>query len=209
MAVPTTGSATELSAVNQILASVGQAPVTTLDRTNPDVAIAYDCLLQTNQEVQAEGWTFNKEFDYIFNPDAEGNIRIPDNVLQLELSDNPQYGNQKIGHQAIRRDGRLYDRVQHTYYWAGPQYCDVVWWFDWLDLPIPIQNYIVAKSARIVSTRIVGDGQQQQFLAQDEAYTRSFAIQYETNQGDYSFFGYNRNGADYYSYQPFQALLRR
>ena len=74
MSYSTTGSKTELQAINQILASVGQAPVTTLETetvttsdgstvtvvTNPDVAIAYDTLLEVSREVQAEGWTFNK-----------------------------------------------------------------------------------------------------------------------------------------------------
>ena len=39
MTFPTTNATQELPAVNQILASVGQAPVTTLDQTNPDVSI--------------------------------------------------------------------------------------------------------------------------------------------------------------------------
>ena len=64
MAFPTTNSQQELPAVNQILQSCGQAPVTTLDQTNPDVAIAYQTLLEVSREVQAEGWTFNKEGHY-------------------------------------------------------------------------------------------------------------------------------------------------
>jgi hypothetical protein len=56
MAFPTTDSQDELQAVNQILASVGQAPVTTLEQTNPDVSIALDTLRQVSREVQAEGW---------------------------------------------------------------------------------------------------------------------------------------------------------
>ena len=54
MTLPTSGSQTELQAVNQILASVGQAPVTTLEQTNPDVAIAYNTLLEVSREIQAE-----------------------------------------------------------------------------------------------------------------------------------------------------------
>ena len=45
----------ELRAVNQILESVGQAPVTDLNQSNPDVAIAYDTLMQVSRDVQAEG----------------------------------------------------------------------------------------------------------------------------------------------------------
>ena len=70
MPIPTTNATEELPAVNQILASVGQAPVTTLDQTNPDVAIAYNTLLQVSREIQAEGWTFNTEIAVPFTPDG-------------------------------------------------------------------------------------------------------------------------------------------
>jgi len=105
MAFPTTNATQELPAINQILASVGQAPVTTLDTTNPDVAIAYDTLLQVSREVQAEGWTFNKEYDYGFTPDSNNEIVIPSNVLQIDLhnreADYKQYD-------VVRRNGKLY-----------------------------------------------------------------------------------------------------
>ena len=87
MAFPTTNAAQELPAVNEILASVGQAPVTTLDQTNPDVAIAYDTLLNVSREVQAEGWTFNTEEYYPMTPDANGEIPIANNILQIDLHD--------------------------------------------------------------------------------------------------------------------------
>jgi hypothetical protein len=81
MPFPTTNRQEELPAVNEILASVGQAPVTTLDQTNPDVAIAYDTLLNVSREVQSEGWTFNKEYNYPFKPDSNKHIQIPSNII--------------------------------------------------------------------------------------------------------------------------------
>lgn len=202
MPFPTTNAQTELQAVNEILASVGQAPVTTLDQTNPDVAIAYDTLLQVSREVQAEGWTFNKEFGYPFTPDNNDQILIPDNVLQLDLT--PDYRDRDV----VRRSGKLYDRTAHSYTFTEQVNCDVVWFFDWIDLPIPIKDYIVARAASIVSTRIVGDSTQYQMLQQREAYTRAMALEYECNQGDYTFFGHPR-GANYYtSYEPYKALYR-
>ena len=51
MPFPTTNATQELPAINQILTSCGQAPVTTLDQTNPEVAIAYATLLQVSREV--------------------------------------------------------------------------------------------------------------------------------------------------------------
>ena len=205
MAFPTTNAAQELPAVNEILASVGQAPVTTLDQTNPDVAIAYDALLNVSREVQAEGWTFNTEEFYELTPDTNGEIVIANNILQIDLHDEKD--NQ---YEAVRRSGKLYEKINHTYDWSSwdKVACDIVWFFDWVDLPRPIQDYIVARTAAIVSSRIVGDGQQYQILAQKEIDNRAKALEYECKQGDYTFFGHQRGKKVYDAYKPYQALYR-
>ena len=110
MAFPTTNAVQELPAVNEILASVGQAPVTTLDQTNPDVAIAYDTLINVSREIQAEGWIFNTEKYYAITPDANGEIVIANNILQIDL--HAEKDNQ---YEAIRRNGKLYEKINHTY----------------------------------------------------------------------------------------------
>ena len=211
MAFPTTNAAKELPAINQILSSCGQAPVTTLDQTNPDVAIAYDTLLQVNREVQAEGWTFNRENHYEFTPSASlatlNQIPIASNILQIKLTENVD----NIDYDAIRRDGKLYDRMHHRYTWEDHDIveCDVIWEFDWVDIPEPIQNFIVARAASLTSQRIVGDQRQYQMLQEQEAYSRSTALEYETQQGQYSIFGHPYDRTNYYnSYKPFQALQR-
>ena len=113
MPYPTTNATKELPAINQILSSCGQAPVTTLDQTNPDVAIAYDTLLQVSREIQAEGWTFNKEYHYDMAKDSDNEVVIPNNVLQIKLTENPA----NVDYDAVRRSGKLYDRQHHTYSW--------------------------------------------------------------------------------------------
>ncbi len=207
MAIPTTNAATELPAVNQILASVGQAPVTTLDQTNPDVAIAYDTLLQVSREVQSEGWTFNQEFEYVITVDSNKEYLIPNNVLQIDFS--PSYvGNKDV----VRRSGKLYDRYNHTFEIGdsvGDTFkTDVLWFFDWVDLPRPVQDYITCKSATIVAQRIVGDPNLVATLQQREVLSRANAMEYECNQGDYTFFGQPRGSKYYTSYQPYKALYR-
>ena len=202
MAFPTTNSTQELPAVNQILQSCGQAPVTTLDQTNPDVAIAYSTLTQVSQEVQAEGWSFNLELDYEFTPDTNNEILIPNNVLQIDPA--PEYFELDV----VRRSGKLYDKVKHSYTFTEVLRCDVKWLFDWVDLPIPIQDYILARAATIVSSRIVGDPTQFQMLGQKEAYNRAMALEYDCNQGDYTYFGHPRGIKSYNSYRPFHALYR-
>ncbi len=206
MPFPTTNATKELPAINQILSSCGQAPVTTLDTTNPDVAIAYDTLLQVSREVQAEGWSFNKEYHVEFTPDTDDYIIIPNNIIQIKLTENSN----NMEYDAIRRNGKLYDRAHHTDKWTEDTIeCDVVYEFDWVDLPQPIQDFITARTAALVSQRIVGDATQYQMLQQQESYARALALEYETQQGQYTFFGHPQGQTNYYqSYQPFQALKR-
>ena len=206
MPFPTTNATQELPAINHILTSCGQAPVTTLDQTNPEVAIAYDTLLQVSREVQSEGWTFNKEYHYEFTKDNNDEILIPNNIIQIKLTENAQ----NSPYHAVRRSGKLYDRQNHTYKWTySPIECDVIWEFDFIDLPEPIQNYIKARAATLVSGRIVGDDDQYKRLRAQEQEMRVLANEYETQQGQFTMFGHPQDSQNYYqSYQPFHALQR-
>ena len=294
MPYPTTGPNTELQAVNQILASVGQAPVTTLatettytfkqigsfvgsitgtvlstdevlelgtyisgagitnnttvvtasspsatsfaydytlnlsssatgnitmnkavvsyeveTQTNPDVAIAYNTLTEVTREVQSEGWVYNTERNYAgLQPDASTKkVTIPNNVIQADLSQD--YVN-NLGRNVVNRGGVLYDTITHTDVWDTDEtlYLDVLWEFEYENIPQPIQAYIVARAAAIVSSRVIGDPNQYQMLQQKEAYARAMALEYDCNQGDHSFFGAPQNGNYYKAYSPFNTLIR-
>ena len=188
--------------------SLTQNKVTTRveTQTNPDVAIALNTLREVSREVQAEGWSYNTEFDYKITPDSNNEIRIADNVLQMDLN---QGYTENIEKDAIFRGGKLYDKKKHSYKWtAETVYVDIVWYFDWEDIPQPIQAYIVARAAAIVSSRIIGDSDQYQILQQKEGVTRSQALEYECNQGDYTFFGSPSHGNFYRPYKPFHTLQR-
>lgn len=204
MAFPNALVATELAAVNQILGAVGQAPVTTLDQTNPDVALAFDTLQEINREVQTEGWSFNTETEYPFTPDINDEILIADNILLLDLSDLPE----NRGIEVIRRNGKLYNKIDHTFTWDKQVKCDVVWLFDFVDLPLPFRDYVTAKASVQASTKMVGDPTVYQMLQQREAMGRANVMEYECNQGNYSFFGFPRGGNYYHSYQPYKTLAR-
>jgi hypothetical protein len=206
MTFPTSLVATELAAVNQILGAVGQAPVTTLDDTNPDVAIAYDSLITVSREIQGEGWSFNKEYEYPFTPNNDDQIVIPVNVLGIDLSDLPE----NKGIDSVVREGKLYNKTNHTYEWTdfSPVYCDVVWGFDFADIPQPIRDFIVARASSSACIKMVGDATLYQMLSQREAISRAAAMEFDCNEGDYSIFGFP-NGSNFYtSYQPYRTLAR-
>ena len=205
MPFPTYAASTELDAVNQILSSVGQAPVTTLDLQNPEVSIVLNTLREVNRQVQSEGWIFNTERHYELTPDSTTNqITYPSNMLQIDTNKPHHKGNYDV----VRRNGKLYDRENHTYTFTKSIYADVVWFFDFTDVPPAFQVYITARAARMCAVKMIGDREVQALLQEQELMTRSAAIEYDCNQGDYSMFGFS-DGKDYYnSYQPFQALMR-
>ena len=205
---PNNAVSTELDAVNQILSSVGQAPVTTLDMQNPETFTVLQTLRDVNRQVQSEGWTFNTERLVKFSPAADKTITIPYNVLQLDVNVSKHFDNYDV----VRKDGKLYDKYWHQksdkleYEFDEDIYCDVVYFYRFNDLPYAFQAHIIAKAARIAATKLVGSAEQVQLLALEEEATKASMMEYETQQGDYSIFG----GANYHSsYQPFQALSRR
>ena len=177
-------------------------------QANPDVAIALSTLREVSREVQSEGWTFNKEFDYTLTPNADNEILIPDDMLQVDLNiSSKRSGNRQFD--SINRGGKLYDRIKHTYKWTDASVkADILWYFEWAYIPDPIQAFIVARAAAIFSSRTMGDANLYQMLQQKEAFARAMAMEYECNQGDFSFFG-EPQGENYYnSYKPFHTLQR-
>ena len=175
-------------------------------QANPDVAIALNTLREVSREVQAEGWTYNTEYDYPLTPDSNDEVVIADDMLRVDLN-NSRTNN--LNFDSVNRGGKLYDRVKHTYKWTEDTvYVDIVWYLEWSNIPDPIQAFIVARAAAIVSSRIVGDGQQYQMLQQKEAFARATALEYECNQGDFTYFGTPQGQNFYQSYKPFHTLQR-
>ena len=203
MPFPTNAVSTELDAVNQILSSVGQAPVTTLNLQNPEVAIPFNTLKEVSKEVQLEGWSFNVERDYEITPDTNDEIVFPSNVLYYD-SNRHHRGDYDL----VRREGKIYDRLHHTYKFTKKIRLDITWYFDFQDLPPAIQSYITARAARVCAVKMIADQNLQAMLEEQERMARAFATEQDCNQADYSMFGW-RDGQNYYNtYQPFHALRR-
>ena len=200
---PTTfDTETELSAVNSILGSIGQAPVTTLDYKNPEVAMVARTLVEVCNQCQSEGWVFNTEYAYPLLPDSNNEIKIPENVLQMDASDcEPPWLD------TVKRDGKLYDKLNHTYKFDRKIYYDIVWKFAFEDLPHPFKQYITFKAARMIAGKMTVDVELFKVLQEQEAISRAIILEYECNQGDYNFLGYTR-GTRGNNYRPFHALQR-
>lgn len=192
---------TKLAAVNIVISNIGMAPVATIDNDNPMVSMASNIIDEVSVSLQTEGWVFNKEAAYPFTPDpSTGEIYIPDNVLQL---DSPY--NQELD--VIIRSGKLYDKREHTYEFTDKLDLDVVWLFEFDDIPEPFKGYIAMRAANIFAGRAVGSTEQVKFGEREEALARAAMLQYETEQGDYNMLGTydNRNAP---TYRPSFVTLR-
>ena len=210
---------TELSAVNSILGSIGQAPTQSLDLENPEVHLAYNILQECLIDVLNEGWSFNREEGITLSPeDVNGYIRIPPNILRCDISKGQTHKTTDV----VIRNGRLYDKIKHTDKFTEDVDVDVVWLFGFevdltsgstgsLDagqnIPEVFKRYIIAKSSAKAAVQLVNNPQLFQMLRQEETLTRAACIEYECDQGDYSYFG-TPNKTVYESYQPYRTLSR-
>ena len=204
MATSTIDTDTELSAVNSILGSIGQSPVTDLNFENPEVSYIYNILTEINKDVQNEGWHFNTEYHVKVSPDDTTKyITLPTNTLRYTLHDG--YRDKRMD--VVVRDGRLYDLVDHTDEFSGALYLDIVSLYQFNDLPNVFQRYITYRASVRAAAQLVTNPQLVQLLQQDEAKARAACMEYECNQGDHSFFGLHHESI-YNSYQPYFALRR-
>jgi|TARA_R100000482_G_scaffold95098_1_gene39962 hypothetical protein len=185
-----TVKATRLAAVNTIISNIGQAPVTNLESGNPLVEMAEQILDEVTRAVLAEGWEFNTERHYPFTPNSTNEIVIPDNVLTLDTKS----GSAK---QTIIRNGKLYDRVKHSYTFSESVDLDVTWLFDFAELPEAFKNYITIRAANVFAGRSVGSQEAVTFGQREETIARATLLEYDTQQGDYTMFQDYEGGSEY------------
>lgn len=146
---------TELDVVNSCLASMGQAPLSSLTRPNRMVVLALDYLRKMNRRVQIRSWWFNT-FTRKVTPDPVTyriDDQLPDNLLSLRAAPvHPAV--------AIRAPGVLYmqDDQPVTY----PIFLTLVTEVPFLDLPPVAQDVVEERTVRAFSARIAGDSPTEQ-----------------------------------------------
>ena len=194
---------TELSAVNSILGSIGQSPVTSLDFTNPEISFIHNLIREVNVDVQNEGWSFNTEYHVTYSPDTNGYFVIPPNVIRFDVHDNQNIKTTDV----VKRNGRLYDKYNHTDVFTADLDLDVVTLYEFSDLPSVFQRYITYRAAGRAAAQLVGNPQLVQLLGTQEAQSRAACMEYECDQGDHTFMGWP-DGTSYNAYKPHHALRR-
>lgn len=155
MTTPTVAM-TKLDAVNRMLASIGQSPVNTLTGTLPkDVNKAVLALDNALRDVLTQGWSFNTDYEYVLTPDGSDRISVPAAAASI----SPTYGeNYTMRWDSEATAGlRLYDNDKHSFdEFTQDVKADVIWLFEYEQLPQHARGYIAMKAGREYQTTIVG-----------------------------------------------------
>lgn len=199
---------TKTTAVNIILSNIGQAPLTSLNTSNPLAQLASGMIDEVSHSLQSEGWVFNTEQDVKFYPDSTTkHIEIPTNVLSLDRTE------WSVIEPVIRRRPadtvqKLYDKRNHTFEFEDTQYLKVIYYFDFEDLPEVFKQYIAIRAANLFANRAVGSNEVVKYSEREEAAARAAVMEYETQQGDYNIFNDSSGSRTFQTYLPYNAIKR-
>lgn len=156
---------TEIDAVNQMIVSIGQTPVNSITNSGIlDVETAKLALDTTLREVQTRGWSFNTDYDYPLTPDGSNNVIIPTNAMWVDPTDTSK-------DYVIRSNAgtmMFYDRGERTFTITQEVDCNIIWSFDFDELPQAARHYVAMKAARKWQAEVVGSTVLYQFTADQE-----------------------------------------
>ena len=177
---------TELEAVNTMLVTIGEQPVSSLDNLAglQDASIARQILSNISRAVQSKGWVFNLDLQVTYTPDANGEINLGSNVLRIDTTSKVRSSTKDI----VERGGKLYDRENNTSVFTDTVKVDRVIVLNFDDLPEAARRYIATRSARVFHDRVVGSGELHRFFQEDEAQAWTELLEYEAEVGDYTIF---------------------
>lgn len=162
--MPTLTAMSELEAVNEMLMSIGQAPVNTLTVTGiKDVAIARKRLETALRSCLTKGWWFNTDEAYVLSPDLDGNVLIPVNALKVDSDDAD------LTERELEPKGRcLYNRADQSFEFTAPVTVRIVWGFRFEAVPQSARDYVATRAGRRFQSKVVGSQVLDRYEQEDE-----------------------------------------
>lgn len=164
----TLGPQTDLDAVNEMLMSIGQAPVNSLSTTGiRDLSIAVYTLGFVSRQVQSQGWWFNRDEYVLWTADINTRYPLPANLLSVRMYDSTR-------NSAIQ-NGFLYDVNNHTNLFPNDPTLrvDTIQMLDYNTLPQEARNYIGIRAARVFCGKVLGAQDNYKTASDDEVIALS------------------------------------
>lgn len=146
---------TQLQAVNAMLGTIRESPVSTLNGSLPEEALlAKNILDEVSADVQRMGWAFNIEKDITLSPDVDGLITLAADVIDFEVDPLTISST----HDPVSRGRQVYCRARNSTDFSDLTVeCRRLYrLLDWDYLPDVARKYISERAARVFSNRISG-----------------------------------------------------
>ena len=174
----------KLDAINSMLIGVGEAPVNTLNSGLQEAEIAAIVLDSISREVQSAGWVFNTDIRYSLSLDSSNNIPLPSNSLRVDTTNLKR----KYDTDVIERNGKLYDRTKNSFEFTAAVEVDIIFLFDFSELPEIARQYITLRAGRKFQENILGSGEMTQLQWKDEQQALFALRAADAENADYNIF---------------------
>ena len=177
---------TELEAVNTILSTIGEAPLSTLTGSLPvDGTTAKNILNEISREVQSAGWHFNTQYKVDLTRDTSNKVPIGTDVVRVELSNKYD----KSSYDVVQRGSYLFNLAKNSNIF-DQDFTEntLIYLLQFEDLPEQARRYITIRSARVFHDRTLGANTLHKFSSEDEARSLSVMKQAEMQTGDNTIF---------------------
>lgn len=146
----------QIDAVNVLLGTIGEEPISSLEPPIEavDAAVALSTINEIDLTVQAKGWWFNREYALPLTPNSSGNCQLPDQTLYLAKA---RWANASaVPCKVVERAKMLYDPINHTNVFTAPVVVDLVVRIPWDDMPEVVRRYITIRAAKQFQARQQG-----------------------------------------------------
>ena len=177
---------TELEAVNTILSTIGEAPLSTLTGSLPvDGTTAKNILNEISREVQSAGWHFNTQYKVDLTRDTNNKVPVGTDVVRVQLNDKYD----KSSYDVVQRGTYLFNLAKNSETF-DQDFTEntLIYLLQFEDLPEQARRYITIRSARVFHDRTLGANTLHKFSSEDEARSLSVMKQAEMQTGDNTIF---------------------
>lgn len=170
---------TEIEAVNALLRTIGEAPISTLAGALPvDASMARQLLHATSRTLQTKGWAFNVDLDFPLPALTDGTVPVPSNTLSIDAVDKTK--------RLVIRAGKLYDRANRTAVFGSTVTVNITLFHAFSDLPEYARQFVYISAGRQFQDSTLGDDSLHRFTVQDEIDAWAAFLDAEVEQGDYN-----------------------
>lgn len=195
----------KLEAVNDMLLSIGETPVQSLDGGQNDAAIAESVLDRSSRRIQLKGWHVNTLRSYELSKNASNQFVVGIDVLKIDTV-NPDSGranntpspnsyiNASLRRSADDTKWLLFDVDNNSETWTNETTLtvDMVQFLDFKNLPPSLQNYIAKDAGRRYQKGAMGSRVLHAFTQEDVAEAEIDALQEDMENEDRNVFRNDR-----------------